>query len=68
MFKEKGWTIRSAKESFTDEIFDTNTMNIPAGESLTWALAKQTGKFETVLRYPAEDSLYEKEKMDALGL
>ena len=42
--------------------------NVPAGESLIWALAKQSGKYEDLLRYPAEDEEYEKDKMDALGL
>jgi hypothetical protein len=39
-----------------------------AGESLVWALAKETGRFEDRLRYPGEDDSYEKPKMDALGL
>ena len=41
---------------------------MPAGESLIWALAKETGRFESSLRYPGEDGGYEKPKMDALGL
>jgi hypothetical protein len=41
---------------------------VPAGESLIWALAKETGKFDKVLRYPGEDSEYENAKMDKLGL
>ena len=41
---------------------------LPAGESLIWVLAKQSGKYDSMLRYPAEDERYEKEKMDALGL
>jgi hypothetical protein len=35
---------------------------------LIWALAKQSGKFEDQLRYPAEDSQYEKDAMDKKGL
>jgi len=38
---------------------------LPAGESLIWALAKETGKFEKELRYPGEDDVYESPKMDA---
>jgi len=66
MFKEKGWNVISADEAFKDPIFK----QIPnhAGESLIWALAKDSGKFEDVLRYPAEDSRYEKDRMDELGL
>ncbi len=43
-------------------------MIIPTGESIVWVMAKELGKYETVLRYPAEDGNYEKEKMDRLGL
>lgn len=67
-FKAKGWKIVDAEEAFKDPIFQSNPTNIPAGESLIWALAKESGKFEEVLRCPAEDSQYEKEKMDKLGL
>lgn len=65
-FKEKGWEIMDAKEAFTDPIFDSKPKS--AGESLIWSLAKDSGKFEDILNYPAEDSHYEKAKMDALGL
>jgi len=68
MFRDKGWKIINAEEAYKDEIFSANPSNIPAGESLIWALAKESGKFEKDLRYPAEDSGYEKEKMDKLGL
>jgi len=67
-FKEIGWEIIDAEEAYTDEIYKREPQNIPAGESLIWALAKQSGKYEELLRYPAEDSRYEKAKMDDLGL
>lgn len=67
-FKSKGWTVIDADEAFTDPIFNSNPTNVPAGESLIWALAKQSGKFDSILRYPAEDGEFEKEKMDKLGL
>jgi peptidoglycan-N-acetylglucosamine deacetylase len=35
---------------------------------LVWALAKETGNFNGLLRDPGEDDQYEKQKMDALGL
>ena len=66
MFRDKGWKIVSAEEAYKDEISRVNPSNIPAGQSLIWALAKDSGKFN--LRYPAEDSRYEKDKMDKLGL
>ena len=66
MFKNKGWQIVSPMEAYQDPIYS----QIPkyAGESLIYALAKDSGKYKGKLRYPAEDSRYEKEKMDKLGL
>ena len=66
MFKDKGWVLISTKEAYNDPIYGT-TPNF-AGESLIYALAKDSGKYEAVLRYPAEDSRYEIKRMDALGL
>ena len=66
MFKSKGWGIISATESYKDPVYKTVTSF--AGESLIYAQAKDSGKYKDVLRYPAEDSRYEKEKMDVLGL
>lgn len=68
MFKDKGWQIVNAEDAYKDEIFKSNPTNVPAGESLIWALAKESGKFDAVLRYPAEDGDYEKDRMDQLGL
>jgi peptidoglycan/xylan/chitin deacetylase (PgdA/CDA1 family) len=68
MFRKKGWKVISAEEAYRDPVFEKQPTHVPAGESLIWALAKESGKFESVLRYPAEDSTYEKERMDALGL
>ncbi|HVF50782.1 MAG TPA: polysaccharide deacetylase family protein [Pyrinomonadaceae bacterium] len=68
MFRDKGWQLLNAEEAYTDPVFSRSPNIAPAGESLVWALAKETGKFEKSLRYPAEDGTYEKPKMDALGL
>jgi peptidoglycan/xylan/chitin deacetylase (PgdA/CDA1 family) len=68
MFKEKGWEVINASEAYKDEIYQQAPQTLPAGESLIWALAKETGKYEHQLRYPAEDSKYEEKKMDQLGL
>jgi peptidoglycan/xylan/chitin deacetylase (PgdA/CDA1 family) len=65
-FKANGWQVISADKAFEDPVFNTITQH--AGESLIWAMAKDSGKFEHLLRYPAEDSRYEKVKMDNLGL
>ena len=66
MFKSKGWNVISAKEAFEDPIYLTKTRH--AGESLIWAMAKDSGKYEQLLRYPAEDSRYEEKRMNELGL
>ena len=68
MFKEKGWEVIGAGEAYKDEIYNQEPLILPAGESLVWALAKQSGKYDSILRYPGEDGDYEKEKMDKLGL
>jgi len=67
-FRERGWRVIDAAEAFRDPIFLRAPKTIPAGESLLWALAKETGKFDTLLRYPGEDDVYEKPKLDGLGL
>lgn len=68
MFKSKGWQVINADEAFTDPVFAANPKNVPAGESIIWALAKETGKFDKLLRYPGEDGDYETARMDKLGL
>lgn len=66
MFKSNGWNVISADEAFKDPFFKHTPIH--PGESLIWAIAKDSGKYEGQLRYPAEDSKYEKERMDELGL
>ena len=66
MFRDKGWEIISTHEAYSDPIYETTPSY--AGESLIYALAKDSKKYEEVLRYPAEDSRYEMKKMNALGL
>lgn len=68
MFHRRGWRIVNAEHAFRDPIFLRAPKTVPAGESLLWALAKETGKFEDILRYPGEDDTYEKPKLDRLGL
>jgi len=68
MFHRRGWRIVSAEHAFRDPVFLRAPKTVPAGESLLWALAKETGRFEDVLRYPGEDDVYEKPKLDRLGL
>jgi peptidoglycan-N-acetylglucosamine deacetylase len=68
MFVSKGWKLIDASDAFKDPVFQAEPKNVPAGESIIWALAKEKGKFESLLRYPAEDSVYEDPKMDKMGL
>lgn len=68
MFQSKGWKLINAEDAFTDSVFSTAPNILPAGESIIWALAKESGKFNDILRYPGEDGEYEKPKMDKLGL
>jgi peptidoglycan/xylan/chitin deacetylase (PgdA/CDA1 family) len=68
MFESKGWKLIDAAEAFKDPVFAATPNIVPAGESIIWALAKETGKFDKLLRYPGEDSEYENAKMNKLGL
>jgi peptidoglycan/xylan/chitin deacetylase (PgdA/CDA1 family) len=68
MFAAKGWKPINADRAYADPVYDRQPNTLPAGESLIWALAKESGKFEKELRYPGEDDVYENPKMDALKL
>ena len=67
-FEEAGWKLIDADEAFTDPVYEMIPDIVPAGESIIWGLARESGKFDDVIRYPAEDSPYEKEKMNKFGL
>ena len=67
-FEVEGWKIIDAKDALTDEVYKMIPDIVPAGESIIWGLAKETGKYENILRYPGEDSQYEEEKINKLGL
>ncbi len=68
MFKNKGWQWIDAEEAFADPVFNALPKTVPAGESIIWALAKESGKIDKDLRYPAEDGEYENARMDKLKL
>ena len=67
-FKQKGWAVVNADTAYQDKIFEQIPKSNFAGESLIWSMAKESGKYDQSLRYPAEDSRYEKGKMNRLGL
>jgi hypothetical protein len=66
--RDDGWKWVDATHAFRDPIFKREPQIVPAGESLVWALAKESGRFEKRLRYPGEDDSYEKARMDTLNL
>ena len=67
-FKEKGWAVVDADIAFQDPVFQEIPDDLPAGESLIWAMAKAHPSYSDSLRYPAEGGRYEEAKMDSLGL
>jgi hypothetical protein len=67
-FEHAGWQWIDASLAYEDPIFRSEPKTLPAGESLVWALAKESRNFNDRLRYPGEDSVYEKPKLDALSL
>jgi len=67
-FQQTGWRLVDASYAFGDPIFERAPQTLPAGESLVWALAKESGRFEKTLRYPGEDDVYEKPLLDGLKL
>jgi len=67
-FETAGWQWIDASLAFEDPAFRSQPQTLPAGESIVWALAKETTRFEDRLRYPGEDEVYERPKLDALEL
>jgi peptidoglycan/xylan/chitin deacetylase (PgdA/CDA1 family) len=67
-FRGRGWKLVDAEFAFEDPVFARQPDIVPAGESLVWALAKETGRYDSKLRYPGEDDVYEKPILDRLGL
>jgi hypothetical protein len=67
MFQAKGWKVISSSVAFKDPVFQILPKAVPAGNSLLWGIAKETGKYESILRDPGEDGEYEKSAMDQLG-
>lgn len=65
-FRNEGWIIDDYSEAILDPIYSEEPKAMPAEQSLIWMQAMQVGGYD--LRYPGEDSKYEKDKMDKLGL
>jgi hypothetical protein len=67
-FEANGWEVVNASVAYQDPIYQRVPQTLPAGESLIWAMAKETGRYADKLRYPAEDGSYEEAEMNRLGL
>jgi hypothetical protein len=65
MFEQNDWEVVNAGDAFNDPVYNERPDILPAGESIIWALAKQTGKYDDVLRYPGEDAEYEEAPFNA---
>ena len=68
MFRRRGWRLIDAGTAFASPIFALEPKSLPSGQSLVWAVARERGGYDGILRYPGEDETYEAPKMDALGL
>jgi peptidoglycan/xylan/chitin deacetylase (PgdA/CDA1 family) len=68
MFRDRGWRLVDASTALATPELQRQYDVVPAGQSLMWAAAKASGRYEGKLRYPGEDDRYEKPGMDALGL
>ncbi len=67
-FKNESWQVINTSNALTDDVYKKIPNIVPAGESIIWGLAKESGKYDDILRYPGEDSQYEEAKLDSLGL
>jgi len=68
LFGRRGWQVVDAADAFASPIYALRPNSLPAGQSLIWAAAKASGRFERELRFPGEDGRYEEPRMRALGL
>jgi peptidoglycan-N-acetylglucosamine deacetylase len=66
-FENEGWQAINASDALSDSIYQKIPDLVPAGESIIWGLAKETKKYDDILRYPGEDSRYEEDKMNKIG-
>jgi len=64
VLENNNFVLINTEDAYSDPVYKSLPALIPAGESIIWSLAKETGKYEDVLRYPAEDSPYEEAKLN----
>ncbi len=69
MFRNKGWRLVDPSVAFKkDGVFQLEPDTVPAGEGFLLAAAKAKENFVTELRYPAADTAYLKDEIDAMEL
>ena len=61
--KNNGWDIINADDALKDEIYNREMSTLPAGESIIWSLAKESGKYEKELKYLVERRKYEENQL-----
>ncbi len=61
--KKKHFIFIDAATAYRDPVYRQYPPNVPAGESIIWAMARASGQYGERLRYPAEDGVYEEEKI-----
>lgn len=64
--QQDGFRIITPEQAYADPVFAQQPENIPAGESLIWALAHGDSGLRPGLRYPGEDDKYEAEALQRL--
>jgi len=67
-FEQAGWQWVDANVAFANPMYRRAPQTLPAGESLVWALAAETGVLDDRLRWPTEGAEYERPILDARGL
>jgi peptidoglycan/xylan/chitin deacetylase (PgdA/CDA1 family) len=68
MFKRNGWEWIDAERAFADPVFSRRPNLLPAGQSIVWAVAKETGTIPMDQKYPAEDGEIEMARIKKAGL
>lgn len=68
LFAARGWRVANAGDVFATADFALEPDSLPAGQSLVWAAAKASGRFESELRFPGEDGRYEEARADKMHL
>jgi len=65
-FRSAGWQWVGAREAFRHALYSHEADTLPAGESLIWALARQTGHYEERLRHQGEQDKLEESLISKL--